>query len=137
MAPPASSGRVASVGPRMSASPVRLTLVKATWCPHCVPISTERGPKLAQRIGVPYRELDIDRPEEEAAADALVRGHGDWSEDYLVPQLFLEFDDGSVRHLLTGDPRSTAGTRTRWERLLTEPVDALRDPALPHRPHAR
>jgi hypothetical protein len=91
----------------------------AKWCPHCVPVSTDPAPELARRIGVPLRVLDIDRPAEEIAADALVRDHGDWTEDYLIPQLFLTWSDGRVEHLLTGVPGPTDGTRALWEKLLS------------------
>ena len=103
----------------MEPIPKRLTLVYAAWCPHCVPISVDRIEALAARLKVPWRLLDVDRPDEERAADLLVRSYGDWSEDYLVPQLFLEWADGRVTHLLTGDPSSTEGTVRRWERLLS------------------
>ena len=65
--------------------PVRLTLVEATWCPHCDPLSTERVPVLAKRLGVAARLLDIDVPAEEAEADRIVRAHGLWDEDYVIP----------------------------------------------------
>lgn len=100
--------------------PQRLSLVYAGWCPHCVPISTERLPRLAARLSVPSRPLDIDLPAEEVLADELVRRHGDWTEDYLIPQLFLEWSDGTVDHLLTGVPGSVEGTRRAWERLLSD-----------------
>jgi glutaredoxin len=90
----------------------------AKWCPHCVPVSTDPAPELARRIGVPLRILDIDQREEELAADELVRDHGDWTEDYLIPQLFLTFSDGRVEHLLTGVPGPTEGTRALWTALL-------------------
>ena len=99
------------------ARPVRLDLVYADWCPHCYPLSTERAPVLAARLGVTLRSLDIDRPELERVADALVLEHGDWTPDYLIPQLFLEWDDGRVDHLLTGVPGSLDGTRRAWDRL--------------------
>ena len=102
----------------MAPTPVRLDLVYAQWCPHCVPASTNRAPSLARRLHVPLRELDIDRPDDEAIADRLVREHGDWSEDYLIPQVFLEWDDGRVTHLLTGVPGPVSGTIAEWERLL-------------------
>jgi hypothetical protein len=101
-----------------SASPVRLDLVLAHWCPHCDPISTERAPVLAKRLGVPLRLLDIDIREQERVADRLVEAHGDWSDDYLIPQVFLEWSDGRIQHLLTGTPGSTASTRASWEFLL-------------------
>jgi hypothetical protein len=102
----------------MSPKPARLTLVYADWCPHCVPPSTERAPRLARRLKVPLRLLNIDQPEEEAIADELVREHGDWTEDYLIPQAFLEWDDGRVTHLLTGVPGPVSGTIAKWDRLL-------------------
>ncbi|MCI4357575.1 MAG: hypothetical protein L3J95_04305 [Thermoplasmata archaeon] len=102
----------------MSPKPARLTLVYATWCPHCVPVSTDRAPLLARRWKVPLRLLDIDRPDEEAIADELVRDHGDWTEDYLIPQVLLEWEDGRVTHLLTGVPGDVSGTVSLWDRLL-------------------
>ncbi|HEY6237791.1 MAG TPA: hypothetical protein VIZ68_01210 [Thermoplasmata archaeon] len=110
----------------MPAQPVRLDLVMATWCPHCVPVSTDPAPELARRIGVPLRILDIDHREQELAADELVRDHGDWTEDYLIPQIFLTFSDGRVEHLLTGVPGPTEGTRALWAALLRRwPPSAL------------
>ncbi|HTT26469.1 MAG TPA: hypothetical protein VMH90_05875 [Thermoplasmata archaeon] len=124
--PPVEAARV---GPARAASrrPRRLTLVYARWCPHCVPTSTERAPELAKRLGVSLRLLDIDRPDEEAIADRLVRDHGDWTDDYLIPQVFLEWDGGEVIHLLTGVPGSIRGTEAAWDRLLEAAAD-LRNP---------
>lgn len=100
----------------------RLTLVYAAWCPHCEPLSRERAPHVAARLGAELRILDIDHPEEEAIADRLVRQYGDDGPDYLIPQLFYEAPDGSVRHLLTGVPGSLAATAAEWERLLHDPA---------------
>lgn len=100
--------------------PARLTLVMATWCPHCHPLSVDRTRELAGRLKIPWRALDIDRPAEEAEADRLVREHGDWTEDYLIPQVFLESGDGHVAHLLTGVPGPVAGTARAWERVFAE-----------------
>jgi hypothetical protein len=102
----------------MAAHPLRLDLVFAPWCPHCVPLSTEPAPVLARRLGIPLRLLDIDDPAQERIADALVERHGDWDPNYLIPQLFLEWSDGRIEHLLTGDPSGLAGTRERWERVM-------------------
>ncbi len=99
-------------------TPKRLDLVYAVWCPHCVPISTDRAPRLAKQWGVPLRLLDIDQPELERIADGLVETHGDWIPDYLIPQVFLEWSDGRIDHLLTGTPGSLEGTTRSWERLL-------------------
>ena len=102
----------------MSARPVRLDLVLASWCPHCVPTSTDRAPELARRLGVPLRTLDIDRKDEEREADRLVHDFGDWNPDYLIPQLFLEWSDGRVEHLLTGIPGPVSGTTAAWNAVL-------------------
>jgi hypothetical protein len=67
---------------------------------------------------VPLRILDVDQPEEERISDVLVKAHGDWSDDYLVPQVFLELEDGRVVHLLTGVPGSVESTAALWDRLL-------------------
>jgi thiol-disulfide isomerase/thioredoxin len=106
----------------VAAKPERLSLVYAMWCPHCAPISLDRSRQLAQRLNVPLRLLDIDQPEEEQIADELVRSDGDWSEDYLIPQIFLEWDDGQVTHLLTGVPGPVEGTARRWDELLARPI---------------
>ena len=98
----------------MGARPVRLDLVMADWCPHCRPTSTDVAPTLARQLGVPLRELDIDDPAQERIADDLVKEHGDWTPDYLIPQVFLEWSDGRIEHLLTGVPGSVEGTRRRW-----------------------
>ena len=99
----------------------RLTLVYAAWCPHCHPLSLEAAPRLARELGVPLRLLDIDEPDQEREADALVRAFGDWTSDYLIPQLFLERPDGQVTHLLTGVPGDPEqGTRREWERLFRQ-----------------
>jgi hypothetical protein len=100
------------------AHPKRLTIVLAPWCPHCVPLSMTNGHRLARRLGVPLRTLDIDRPQEEAKADRLVRRHGDASPDYLIPQVFLEWSDRSVQHLLTGFSEEVPRTRRAWADLL-------------------
>jgi thiol-disulfide isomerase/thioredoxin len=102
----------------MAAAPAQLYLVYATWCPHCVPISTDRAPRLAKKLGIPLVLLDIDVPEQERQADALVQSFGDWDPDYLVPQLFLGWSDGRVEHLMTGVPGSpSGGTRANWDRV--------------------
>lgn len=111
------SGTVASDSSR---HPTAVTLVYATWCPHCTPLSEERAERLAQGLGVPLRRLDIDDHEQEKVADALVETYGDYVPDYLIPQVFLEWSDGQVEHLLTGDPRSVGHTRAAWDHLLSE-----------------
>jgi glutaredoxin len=97
--------------------PRRLTIVLADWCPHCVPLSEERAQALGRRLGIPVRRLDIDDPSEVREADALVKAHGDWSPDYLIPQVFLEWTSGRVEHILTGFPEGVFRTRQAWEEL--------------------
>ncbi|HTW54995.1 MAG TPA: hypothetical protein VMG36_00905 [Thermoplasmata archaeon] len=99
---------------RPARRPVRLTVVLAQWCPHCVPLSVVHGQRLARRLRVPFRTLDIDRAAQVKVADRLVREHGDHSEDYLIPQVFLEWSDGGVEHLLTGFSEQVARTRRAW-----------------------
>ena len=69
--------------------PPHLVLVFANWCPHCYPLSTERAPLLAQRLGVPLRLLDIDLPDQEKEADAYVERYELQPIDYQTngPQL--------------------------------------------------
>jgi len=97
--------------------PRRLTIVLAKWCPHCVPLSVVHGRRLARQLRVPLRILDIDKPREERAADAFVRAHGDAVPDYLIPQVFLEWSNGDVRHLLTGFSEQVPRTDRAWRDL--------------------
>jgi hypothetical protein len=96
------------------AQPKRLTIVLAPWCPHCVPLSVVHGRRLARRLRIPLRILDIDRPKEERESDRLVRRYGDPAPDYLIPQVFLEWSDGGVDHLLTGFSEEVARTKRAW-----------------------
>jgi glutaredoxin len=97
-----------------SAQVERVSIVLATWCPHCVPLSLENARKLSKELGVAYRVLDIDKPEDSKIADDLVRKYGDYVEDYIVPQVFLEFQDGRVKHIFTGFSENTELTKARW-----------------------
>ncbi len=107
--------------PRASPSvrPARLTIVLAQWCPHCVPLSVRHGRTLARRLRVPLRLLDIDRKAQVREADRLVARHGDSAPDYLIPQVFLEWSDGRVQHLLTGFSEQVARTDRAWKELFT------------------
>ncbi len=102
---------------RPSVRPRRLTVVLAQWCPHCVPLSVDKGRKFAKRLGIPFRTLDIDRRAQEREADRIVRKHGDASPDYLIPQVFLEWSDGRVQHLLTGFSEQVSRTARAWDDL--------------------
>jgi thiol-disulfide isomerase/thioredoxin len=93
----------------------RITIVLAQWCPHCVPLSLERVRGIAKKLGTELRVLDIDYPEQEEAADDLVKRYGDFAEHYLIPQVFLEYDDGSIRHIFTGFSEGVHVTSARWD----------------------
>jgi glutaredoxin len=97
--------------------PQRLTVVLAQWCPHCVPVSVRKGRRLAKQLGARFRTLDIDRRAQEREADRLVRQTGDASPDYLIPQVFLEWSDGRVQHLLTGFSEQVPRTSRAWDDL--------------------
>jgi len=105
------------VAPTSSRRPHRLTIVLAPWCPHCVPLSVTNGRRLAKRLRVPLRILDIDHRAQEKAADRLVRAYGDGAPDYLIPQVFLEWTDGTVEHLLTGFSEQVPRTARAWRDL--------------------
>ena len=102
---------------RATSEPQRLTIVLAPWCPHCVPLSVRHGRRFAHRLRVPLRILDIDKRAQEKVADRLVREYGDASPDYLIPQVFLEWSDGSVEHLLTGFSEQVPRTDRAWRDL--------------------
>ncbi len=95
----------------------RISIVLATWCPHCVPLSLDCTKRLSKDLGVPYRVLDIDKQDTVGVADRLVEDYGDNAEDYLVPQVFAEFDDGSVKHIFTGFSENPEVTKKHWEDL--------------------
>lgn len=107
---------------------VRLTMSKlkaidvvyANWCPHCVPTAVEPMKKAALEVGVKLNLYDIDT-DSVKRADELVEKYGDWTPDYLIPQIFLEFDDGQVKHVLTGQSQGVAYTRRAVENLLNSP----------------
>ena len=92
-------------------------VVYADWCPHCVPTTVGPLQSAAKELGVPCILHDIDTDDVEKA-DALVKKYGDWTPDYLIPQVFLELDDGKIEHVLTGDPRGLQYTRLALEKLL-------------------
>ena len=96
-------------------------IVHATWCPHCHPTTVEPLEKLAPEIGIGFVSYDIDKPEDERKADELVRKFGDASEDYLIPQVFLEMEDGQIRHVLTGYSESVELTKRAVNNLIKSP----------------
>lgn len=97
----------------------RVSIVLANWCPHCVPLSKEKAERMARDLDVPLRILDIDVPAQLKAADKLVEEHGDFTEDYIIPQVFLEYDDRSVEHVLTGFSEGVSATEKAWNTLFT------------------
>ena len=105
-------------------TPKAIHVVYATWCPHCVPTTVEPMKEAAAQLGIPCLLYDIDG-DRALQADELVRKHGDWSEDYIVPQVFFEYADGSVKHVLTGYSEGVSYTRTAVENL----IRSLRLPA--------
>jgi thiol-disulfide isomerase/thioredoxin len=82
-------------------------VVYARWCPHCVPLTIDSMKKVAKELGAAFVLHDIDSEE----ADELVKKYGEWSEDYLIPQVFLEFENGEFKHILTGRPEGVKFTR--------------------------
>jgi len=92
--------------------------VYAEWCPHCVTTTMEQMRKAAAELGVSFQAHDVDTSDVQVA-DELVKKYGDWSPDYLVPQVFMEFEDGSFKHVLTGDTRGVAYTNQAVEEFLS------------------
>jgi len=98
----------------------RISIVLADWCPHCVPLSLENAKRMAKDLNSELRVLDIDDPEQEKVADELVKEYGDYTPDYLIPQVFLE-DEGKVQHVFTGFSEGVSVTRAKWEELFASP----------------
>jgi thiol-disulfide isomerase/thioredoxin len=126
--------RVASTSYSKRRSQVeRISAVIATWCPHCYPLSVDNAKQMAEELDIPIRVLDIDREDDIKIADKLVKEHGDDAEDYLIPQIFLEFKDGSVKHLFTGFSENTEVTKRRWADLFKSKFyEDLRKSRLPN-----
>jgi thiol-disulfide isomerase/thioredoxin len=99
-------------------------VVHATWCPHCYPTTVEPLQKVSEELGIPLFLYDIDVPEQEKRADEFVRGFGDWSEDYIIPQVFMEMSDGEIRHVLTGCSEGVDLTKRAVSNLLNGPLFA-------------
>jgi len=93
-------------------------VVYADWCPHCVPTTVEPVRKKAEQIGAQCILYHIDDPTALKNADELVKKYGDWSEDYLIPQVFLEYEDGEVKHVFTGYSEDIELTRSGLSHLL-------------------
>jgi len=78
-----------------------IVVVHSKWCPFCRTAVKIAG-TLRREFEIALKLLDIDVREVEREADIYVKRHGDWSENYVIPQLFIEFEDGTVQHLFTG-----------------------------------
>lgn len=101
--------------------PNAIHVVYAQWCPHCVPTTVEPLKQRAAELGVPLHLHDIDTTDVKVA-DELVEKHGDWTPDYLIPQVFFEYD-GRIEHVLTGNPKGVSLTKRAVEELLaSEPL---------------
>ncbi len=92
-------------------------IVYADWCPHCVPTTVEPLQRAGEELGVPVILHDIDTKDVDVA-DEMVKKYGDWTPDYLIPQVFIESDDGKVSHVLTGNPRGVQYTKQAVEALI-------------------
>ncbi len=103
-------------------------VVHATWCPHCHPTTVEPMEKVARNLGIPFFSYDIDIPDQAAKADELVRKFGDWSEDYLIPQVFVETREGRIQHVFTGYSESVDSTKRALGNLLSSPLFAKVNP---------
>ena len=93
-------------------------VVYADWCPHCVPTTVEPLKKKAEELKVQCVLYHIDDPDASKKADELVKRYGDWSEDYLIPQVFLEYENGELRHVFTGYSEDIELTRKGVDSLL-------------------
>ena len=98
----------------LAMKPRQISLVFATWCPHCDPLSVEEAKRMSKDLGVSLRLLDIDKPEDVKIGDDLVKKYGDDCEDYLIPQVFLEYPNGRVQHVFTGFSENPEITKRHW-----------------------
>lgn len=96
-----------------------IKMVMANWCPHCVPTTLDAMKRASKELNAELILYNIDKPEEEKLADELVKNYGDWSENYLIPQVFFVMDDGAVRHVLTGQSAGVGFTKKKIEELFT------------------
>ena len=94
-------------------------VVYADWCPHCVPTTVEPLEKKSAELKVPLILYHIDDADAVKKADELVRKYGDWSPDYLIPQVFLEYDNGEIRHVFTGYSEDIQLTRNGVNNLIS------------------
>jgi thiol-disulfide isomerase/thioredoxin len=93
-------------------------VVYANWCPHCVPTTVEPMKKAAVELGAECKLYDIDDATAVQVADNLVKKYGDWAEDYVIPQVFFELDDGNIKHVFSGFSEGVNFTKTGIENLM-------------------
>ena len=74
--------------------------------------------KKSAELKVPLVLYHIDDPDAVKKADELVKKYGDWSPDYLIPQVFLEYDNGEIRHVFTGYSEDIQLTRNGVSNLI-------------------
>jgi glutaredoxin len=91
-------------------------VVHMQGCPHCV-VAIQKLREAQQRFGIPLMLHDVNSGEA-GLADDMVRMHGDWSEDYIVPQVFFETDGEMILHALTGYPEGVQFTERAIDNLL-------------------
>ena len=96
--------------------PKAFVVVHSKWCTYCR-IAIRAAETLSREFHAALKLLDIDVPNEEEEADLFVRRYGDWSEDYVIPQLFIECEDGTVQHLFTG-ASSIEAARAKLKKVL-------------------
>jgi thiol-disulfide isomerase/thioredoxin len=102
-------------GGRASDGVKRVIIVYANWCPHCVPTTVGPMTEMAKELNAELTLLDIDVNEKEA--DSVVREYGDWAPDYIIPQVFFEYRNGNVSHILSGFSEGVDFTRRAVEQL--------------------
>lgn len=93
----------------------QIIIVLANYCPHCVPLSLQYVKRMAEDFNVPLQIFNVEISDQEKLADHLVEEYGDWSEDYLIPQVFIEYTDGTVQHIFTGFSEAVSVTEACWE----------------------
>jgi thiol-disulfide isomerase/thioredoxin len=94
-----------------------IKMVYAKWCPHCVPTTLNAMSKAASELGAKLELYDIDNPQQVKIADELVKKYGDWSEDYVIPQVFFEYQDGKIEHVFTGQRQGVSASRSKLDEL--------------------
>jgi len=73
--------------------------------------------KVAAELNIPCVLHNIDT-DDVKVADELVEKYGDWSPDYLIPQVFLEYENRDFKHVLTGYSEGVPFTKRAVENLV-------------------